>query len=117
MKISKNTAEHYIWGQQCDGWHLVKREDLSVIHERMPANTKEVRHYHERARQFFFVLRGVATIEVDGEIIQLNEQEGVEIPPHVPHQMMNLSGQEIEFLVISKPTSKGDRVVVPDSKS
>ncbi|MBH8604498.1 cupin domain-containing protein [Thermoactinomyces sp. CICC 10522] len=111
MKISKNTAEHYIWGQQCDGWHLVKREELSVIHERMPAGTEEVRHYHEQARQFFFVLKGVATIEVEGEVIQLHEQEGIEIPPRVPHHMMNKSGQEIEFLVISQPTSKGDRVV------
>jgi mannose-6-phosphate isomerase-like protein (cupin superfamily) len=41
----------------------------------------------------------------------LHEQEGIEIPPRVPHHMMNKSGQEIEFLVISQPTSKGDRVV------
>lgn len=22
--ISKETAEHYVWGEICDGWHLVK---------------------------------------------------------------------------------------------
>jgi hypothetical protein len=36
MKISKHNAEHYIWGDNCDGWRLVKIPDLSVIHERMP---------------------------------------------------------------------------------
>jgi len=112
MKISKHSAEHYIWGDNCDGWHLVKNQDLSIIHERMPANTSEVRHYHQQSRQFFFVLSGSATIEIDGNEIALNTQEGIEVAPLVPHQMFNKSNDEIEFLVISQPISKGDRVLV-----
>lgn len=75
-KISKENAEHYHWGDQCDGWHLVKGQELSVIHERMPGNTAEVRHYHERSRQFFFVLAGQAMLEVDGVRHVLGRQEG-----------------------------------------
>jgi mannose-6-phosphate isomerase-like protein (cupin superfamily) len=111
MKISKHSAEHYLWGDNCDGWHLVKDKDLSIIHERMTANTLEVRHYHQHARQFFFVLSGIATIEIDGKEIILNQQEGVEVLPLVPHQIFNKSNHEVEFLVISQPTSKGDRVL------
>lgn len=110
MKISKQTAEHYRWGNDCDGWHLVKNKELSVIHERMPAGTSEERHYHNQARQFFFVLFGTATIEINGERIILNAEEGVEISPLIPHQMRNESNQDVEFLVISQPTSRGDRV-------
>lgn len=112
MKISKENAEHYIWGDQCDGWHLVKNKDLSVIHERMPKNSSEVKHYHQQARQFFFVLSGTATIEVNGEQILLNQQEGLEIPPLTSHQMMNNSDKDVEFLVISQPTSRGDRILM-----
>ncbi|GLI08987.1 hypothetical protein YDYSG_50190 [Paenibacillus tyrfis] len=53
MKISKANAPHYNWGDQCDGWHLVRQPELSVIHERMPPHTAEVRHYHKQARQLF----------------------------------------------------------------
>ena len=109
---SKHTTEHYIWGDNCDGWHLVKNQDLSIIHERMPANTSEIKHYHQHVRQFFFVLSGIATIEIDGKEITLNPQEGVEVPPLVPHQMFNKSNNEVEFLVTSQPTSKGDRILV-----
>ncbi|MFC3803868.1 cupin domain-containing protein [Cohnella sp. GCM10012308] len=112
MKISKHTAEHYIWGDHCDGWHLVKDQALSVIHERMPAHTSEVKHYHRQSRQFFFVLWGSATIHVDGEEVILHAQEGVEVAALVPHQMFNKSDEEIEFLVVSKPNSRGDRVPV-----
>jgi mannose-6-phosphate isomerase-like protein (cupin superfamily) len=112
MKISKINAEHYLWGDHCDGWHLVKNDDLSIIHERMPPNTYEVRHYHNHSRQFFFVLSGKATLEVDGILVELNPQEGYEVPPLVPHQMFNTTNQDVEFLVTSQPNSKGDRVLI-----
>lgn len=101
MKISKQNAEHYLWGDNCDGWHLVKNKELSVIHERMPVNTTEVIHYHHQARQFFFILTGIATIQIDDEMITLHPQEGVEVPPFIKHQMRNESNQDVEFLVIS----------------
>ncbi|CAM2967232.1 cupin domain-containing protein [Paenibacillus sediminis] len=108
-KMSKENAEHYIWGNHCDGWHLVNRDDLSVIHERMPAGTSEIRHYHMKSRQFFYILSGTATFEINGEVINLSPQEGIEVAPQVPHQMMNQSNEDIEFLVISHPKSHGDR--------
>lgn len=112
MKVSKDNAEHYIWGNICDGWHLIKTGELSIIHEKMPPKTCEVRHYHQKAKQFFFVLSGQAAIEVNEEVILLNEHEGIEISPNIPHQMLNQSDRDIEFIVVSAPTSKGDRVLV-----
>lgn len=110
MKISKQNAEHYIWGNNCDGWHLVKNKELSVIHERIPANTTEVIHYHHETRQFFFILSGVATMKIHDQMITLNPQEGIEVPPLTEHQMRNDSDQDAEFLVISQPNSRGDRI-------
>ena len=51
--ISKDNAEHYIWGDNCDGWYLVNRQDMLIIHEQMPPGTHEKRHFHSIARQFF----------------------------------------------------------------
>lgn len=108
--ISKNNAEHYIWGEICDGWKLVNNSDMSVIHEKMPPGTMEERHFHQAAKQFFFILIGEAEIEVDGQIHRLKEHEGIEVSPKVPHQVFNRSEQDIEFLVISTPPTAGDRV-------
>lgn len=108
--IGKDNAEHYMWGGDCDGWHLVKRDDLSVIHERMPAGRSEVRHSHGRSRQFFFVLAGELTLEVAGRHHILAAGRGLEVAPLQPHQAINGSGLDVEFLVISHPTTRGDRV-------
>jgi mannose-6-phosphate isomerase-like protein (cupin superfamily) len=83
--ISTKSAEHYKWGgpqrTNCDGWHLVKTPELSVIEELMPPNTNELRHSHAHARQFFFVLEGELTLEVDHHNFVLRRGEGLEISP------------------------------------
>jgi len=107
--ISKATAEHYIWGNDCDGWHLVKNPQQSVIQERMPANTAEARHLHHHAQQFFYVLAGEALMEVDGRSTVLSAGEGIWIPPGASHQMRNDTGNDVHFLVISQPPAHGDR--------
>jgi oxalate decarboxylase/phosphoglucose isomerase-like protein (cupin superfamily) len=43
----------------------VKDENLSVIEEFMPSGRCEVRHYHKKAQQFFFVLSGGVMMEVE----------------------------------------------------
>ncbi|MFT4414743.1 cupin domain-containing protein [Fredinandcohnia humi] len=112
MKISKMNAEHYTWGDNCDGWHLVNTPELSIIHERMPPGSAEELHYHNQARQFFFVLSGSATFKMDGKTVDIGAQEGIEVPPLVPHQILNQTNTDIEFVVTSQPNSRGDRVLV-----
>ncbi len=110
--VNRANAPHYVWGGDCDGWRLVDGKTLSVIHERMPAGRQEVRHRHGLARQFFFVLAGALTLEVDGIQHVLNVNDGLEIAPGIAHQAINASGADVTFLVISQPTSAGDRQVV-----
>ncbi len=114
---SITTAEHYLWGDGCDGWHLLRRDDLSVIQERVPPGKSERKHYHGHSRQFFYVLRGTATLVIGGETVTLSPREGVEIPPSIPHQLRNDTEEDIEFIVISAPKSHGDRVDLPPASS
>ncbi|MFQ3230756.1 MAG: mannose-6-phosphate isomerase-like protein (cupin superfamily), partial [Reinekea sp.] len=41
---------------------------MSVIQERVPTGCSEVRHYHTQAEQFFYILTGVASMELEGKI-------------------------------------------------
>lgn len=110
--ISRENAEHYIWGDNCDGWRLINEEDRSVIHERMPPTTRELRHFHNYSKQFFFILSGTMTIEVNGIEYSLKEHEGIEVHPKVSHLVMNKSDNDIEFLVISQPNTRNDRILI-----
>jgi mannose-6-phosphate isomerase-like protein (cupin superfamily) len=110
--IDTAQAERYSWGEQCDGWHLLRSADLSVIQERMPPGTQEVRHSHDRAHQFFYVLSGEATIESNGIVEILKPFQGIDIPAGLPHQVCNRSAADLEFIVVSAPPSHGDRTLL-----
>ncbi|HEV7992467.1 MAG TPA: cupin domain-containing protein [Gemmatimonadaceae bacterium] len=107
--ISRTTAEHYVWGGECDAWHLVRTAGLSIIEERMPPGTREARHWHARSRQFFYVISGTLSMEVEGERHELVARTGIELAPGLAHLATNETESDVEFLVISLPPSHGDR--------
>ncbi|GLQ49776.1 cupin domain-containing protein [Dyella flava] len=111
--ISTANAQHYQWGQACDGWHLLATDGLSVIEEHMPPGSFEQRHRHVHARQFFYVLEGEATLELEGTVYRLQAGQGLHVPPGTAHQMRNDSHGQVRFVVVSSPRSHGDRVAAP----
>lgn len=113
MLVSTKNAEHYVWGEICDGWHLLKHDDMSIIQERVPAGSAEVMHYHNTARQFFYILEGEATMVFEDRDIVLRKGEGIEIEPQVRHQFKNHSKGDVHFLVVSVPSTRGDRINLP----
>jgi uncharacterized cupin superfamily protein len=76
----------------------------------MPSGATEQRHLHRVARQFFYVLVGELTLEVEGREIVLRTGQGMEVAPGNAHQAMNRCAVDVRMLVISQPPSHGDRL-------
>jgi len=112
IKDTEN-SEHYTWGNACDGWHLVQSSSLSIIQEKMPPGASENVHYHEVAQQFFFILKGHATFEVNGTTYDVRAGQGFHIRPKQKHRIVNNSNEPLEFIVTSEPKSHGDRIDLP----
>ena len=110
--VDVTTGKRYQWGSASEGWHLLDRPELSVIQERVPPGDRERRHFHSKARQFFYVLDGRAVLEMDGTRFELGVGQGLEIPPGAAHQFINESQSAVTFLVVSCPHSHGDRTDV-----
>jgi mannose-6-phosphate isomerase-like protein (cupin superfamily) len=108
--VTRDNAEHYRWGVDCDGWHLVKDQQLSVIEELMPPGAAELRHHHDHSQQFFYILTGEVLMEINGENMLIPAGSGVRILPGTRHQIRNPSSSPVRFLVVSQPPSHGDRI-------
>jgi len=112
--ISTANAEHYTWGgvnkTDCDGWYLVSTPELQIIEEAMPPGTAETPHHHVRSRQFFYVLEGQLTMEIEFHEFPVNAGEGIEIAPGQVHCARNRSAKPLRILVTSQPPSHGDRI-------
>ncbi|WP_371055787.1 cupin domain-containing protein [Rhodosalinus sp. K401] len=112
-KINRSNSEHYVWADVCDGWRLLDGQDLSVIDEEMPPGAREIRHVHAHANQLFFVLHGTLTIEIEGDMVHLSASDACNVKPGQKHQAQNASRESVRFLVISAPTTRGDREPAP----
>lgn len=112
MIRSKNNSEHYIWGNGCDSWILKDSQNLSVKQEIMPSGTAEKLHFHEKAEQFFYVLKGEAVFYLNGEKFFVKSGESIIILPKSKHYISNESEDDLEFLVISNPSTNNDRTEV-----
>lgn len=111
--VSKERSlKHYQWGNACEGWNLVDQSSLSVKQERMPAGTAEALHYHKHAQQFFFMLKGAATFEIENETIIIQEHEGIHIQAGQKHRIINHTETDIAFLLSSQPSTQNDRYPV-----
>jgi len=110
--IDKQTAEHYLWGSNCDSWVLTDTIGLSVKQESMPSSTREKLHFHTNAQQFFYILKGSATFYLEGDKIIVDEQKGILIRPKTKHFIANETTEQLEFLVISQPTTNNDRTTI-----
>lgn len=112
MIHSKDNSEHYIWGNNCDSWVLRNSQNLSVKQEKMPANTSEKLHFHENAEQFFYILKGEAVFYVNNEKFSVKSGESISILPKAKHYISNEFQEDLEFLVISNPTTNNDRIEI-----
>lgn len=105
----RNTAEHYLWQGDCNGWRLLDTPGLAVTEERMPPARAEVPHRHVKAQQLFYVLRGRLEITLDGAPHQLAQGQALHVPAGAAHQVRSPGPEAAEFLVISAPSTRYDR--------
>ncbi|HVW13216.1 MAG TPA: cupin domain-containing protein [Mucilaginibacter sp.] len=101
---------HYKWGDDCYGWNFIDTDELSVKQELMPPDTAEQLHYHEKATQIFFILKGRAVFTIDGVESELKAEQGIEIKPGQQHFISNKEQSDLEFILYSYPSTKNDRI-------
>ena len=109
--VSKyQSLKHYQWANVCDSWNLVDNVGLSVKQEVMPTGTSEQLHYHEKTQQFFFILAGTATLEIEGNQIEVSPHEGLQVLRGEKHRIINNGKTNLEFILCSQPSISNDRI-------
>lgn len=85
----------------------------SIDQER--ADAIEALHYHSKSIQIFYILNGNATFYVDNNKYDLVPGQSLKIDAHQKHYIANETNAEyLEFLVVSKPSTKNDRFQVEE---
>lgn len=75
----------------------------SLAEATVPGGTATERHYHKLSEEFYFVLNGSGTMEIDGETSAVKTGDAILIPPGAWHQITANSDSSLEFLCCCAP--------------
>jgi len=59
----------------------------SLAEATVPAGSSTQRHYHRACEEFYFILEGAGTMEVDGDRREVGPGDAILIPPGARHQI------------------------------
>lgn len=62
-------------------------ENQSLAEATVPTGTATDRHYHRLSEEFYFILEGAGTMEIDGKKREVGPGDAIQIPPGAWHQI------------------------------
>jgi mannose-6-phosphate isomerase-like protein (cupin superfamily) len=81
-------------------------QNQSLAEARVPAGTATERHYHKLTEEFYFLLEGTGTMEVDGAESEVGPGDAILIPPGARHQIT--ATRDLVFLCCCAPAYSHD---------
>ena len=76
-------------------------QNQSLAEATVPVGQPTERHYHKLSEEFYFILEGRGTMEIDGEILPVTPGDAILIPPGAWHQIT--AAQTLRFLCCCAP--------------
>ena len=78
----------------------------SLAEASLPTGNATDRHYHKISEEFYFVLEGIGTMEIDGESQKISPGDAVLIPAGTWHQIT--ASTQLRFLCCCSPPYSHD---------
>lgn len=75
----------------------------SLAHVVVPQGKLSPRHYHKVFEETYYLLKGQARMQIDGQEFTLSPGQSCLILPGEVHQVFNDRPEDLEFLVICAP--------------
>jgi mannose-6-phosphate isomerase-like protein (cupin superfamily) len=76
-------------------------KNQSLAEATVPSGTSTQRHYHRASEEFYFILEGSGTMEVDGSRREITPGDAILIPPGAHHQIS--ASTTLRFLCCCAP--------------
>jgi mannose-6-phosphate isomerase-like protein (cupin superfamily) len=75
----------------------------SLAEATVPEGTATERHYHKKSEEFYFILEGTGTMEIDNESSDVKTGDAILIPTGAWHQITADADSTLKFLCCCAP--------------
>ena len=87
----------------------IRNQSLAEATLRVGQSTRA--HYHPKAEEIYYILRGQGRMRMDGEERRVGPGDAIAIPPRMAHQICQEGRGELVFLCCCAPGYEPDDVV------
>ena len=88
----------------------------SLAEARLPPGGSTTRHYHPRAEEIYYILRGRGRMTIGAQIAEVAPGDAVAIPPGEVHQIVNIGAEPLVFLCCCAPGYEHEDTVLVDDE-
>jgi len=96
----------YTWGTIIESTTGAK--NFSMLFDEIDAGHSHAEEVHEE-EQGYFILRGRATVMIEGRDYDVEPDTSIFIPAHTAHQIRNTGTDTLRLLVVTAPPGKFER--------
>jgi mannose-6-phosphate isomerase len=104
-------SEDRPWGK-FEKFHENELSTVKLIY--INANSRLSLQYHRERWEFWKVIKGTAQVELDGEILELKEEENIVIPKGVKHRVKALNNNCVILEISYGKFDENDIVRIED---
>jgi mannose-6-phosphate isomerase-like protein (cupin superfamily) len=87
-------------------------ERQSLAEARLPVGAQTTAHYHQQTEEIYFLLDGVARMQIGDEFRDVRAGDAIAIPAGEVHQITNTGSIELRFLCICVPPYEHEDTVL-----
>jgi mannose-6-phosphate isomerase-like protein (cupin superfamily) len=75
----------------------------SLAEATIPVGGSTTEHYHPRAEEIYYILKGFGKMKIGTEIREIGPLDAIAIPPGASHKIWNTGGDELVMLCCCSP--------------
>ncbi|MEM6883924.1 MAG: cupin domain-containing protein [Verrucomicrobiota bacterium] len=87
-------------------------QNQSLAEATVPVGGSTAEHYHPKSEEIYYILKGCGKMKIGGEFQEINELDGIAIPPGAPHKIWNTGEDELVLLCMCAPTYEHEDTVL-----
>ena len=99
LKIHENGYIHYLLTASQDTKNILPR----VVEILPQKNTEKIQKYSHEGEEFVFVLEGILTLYLAGDIYELYPGDSAHYISHKPHNWQNRTNKTVKILSVNSP--------------
>jgi mannose-6-phosphate isomerase-like protein (cupin superfamily) len=78
----------------------------------LAVGTATQEHYHPKAEEIYYIVRGKGRMKIDGEEREVGPQDAIAIPPGARHKLWNIGAEALLLLCCCAPGYEHDDTVI-----